>query len=151
MLSRVSTSIAPSCHVLGTLSHPVSIRSGHSLSSSSPLHRSLSPIVACRSDGSDPSTLNTDKRNVHTTLGSVGEAWGGGTSGAGRYGGRAMTGGLLQLRVVRVFKSTLEDMEERLSAHSAAGLRSRLRGPVDVPYIDAEDVPAAPRTETTIF
>lgn len=71
--------------------------------------------------------------------------------------------GWLQLRVVRAFKSTLEDLEERLSAHSAAGLRSRLRAaPSDIAYIDADDVPAHPahpfnpanpaaRTETTIF
>lgn len=54
--------------------------------------------------------------------------------------------------MVRAFKSTLEDLEERLSAHSAAGLRSRLRAPPsDIAYIDADDVPAANRTETTIF
>lgn len=62
----------------------------------------------------------------------------------------------LQLRVVRAFKSTLEDLEERLSAHRSAGLRSRLQAaPADIAYIDADDVPAAPhahpRTETTIF
>lgn len=67
-------------------------------------------------------------------------------------GGRGLHVLLLQLRVVRAFKSTLEDLEERLSAHSAAGLRSRLRAPApDIAYIDADDVPAAPRTETTIF
>lgn len=63
-------------------------------------------------------------------------------------GGRAGPGwsvSLLQLRVVRAFKSTLEDLEERLSAHSAAGLRSRLRPPPDMAYIDDE------RAETTIF
>uniref|UniRef100_A0A2H1W8X0 Calcium-transporting ATPase n=1 Tax=Spodoptera frugiperda TaxID=7108 RepID=A0A2H1W8X0_SPOFR len=65
---------------------------------------------------------------------------------------RGLTRLQTQLRVVRAFKSTLEDLEERLSAHSAAGLRSRLRGPPpDIAYIDADDVPAAPRTETTIF
>lgn len=55
----------------------------------------------------------------------------------------------MQLRVVRAFKSTLEDLEERLSSHSAAaGLRSRLRAaPQDFAYIDADE----PRTETTIF
>lgn len=56
----------------------------------------------------------------------------------------------MQLRVVRAFKSTLEDLEERLSAHSAAGLRSRLRAPPpDMAYID--DEPTDTRTETTIF
>ncbi|CAB3242772.1 unnamed protein product [Arctia plantaginis] len=65
---------------------------------------------------------------------------------------RGLTRLQTQLRVVRAFKSTLEDLEERLSAHSAAGLRSRLRAPPpDIAYIDADDVPAAPRTETTIF
>lgn len=59
--------------------------------------------------------------------------------------------GSLQLRVVRAFKSTLEDLEERLSAHSAAGLRSRLRAqPIDLAYID-DDAPGAARAETTIF
>lgn len=58
----------------------------------------------------------------------------------------------MQLRVVRAFKSTLEDMDERLSAHSAAGLRSRLRAaPADIAYIDADEMPPAARTETTIF
>lgn len=52
--------------------------------------------------------------------------------------------------MVRAFKSTLEDLEERLSAHSAAGLRWRLRAGPDVPYIDADE-PAPARTETTIF
>ncbi|XP_013174707.1 PREDICTED: plasma membrane calcium-transporting ATPase 3 isoform X4 [Papilio xuthus] len=67
---------------------------------------------------------------------------------------RGLTRLQTQLRVVRAFKSTLEDLEERLSAHSAAGLRSRLRAPPqDIAYIDADDVPnaAAARTETTIF
>ncbi|XP_026317050.1 plasma membrane calcium-transporting ATPase 2 isoform X7 [Hyposmocoma kahamanoa] len=65
---------------------------------------------------------------------------------------RGLTRLQTQLRVVRAFKSTLEDLEERLSAHSAAGLRSRLRAPPpDIAYIDADDVPAASRTETTIF
>ncbi|XP_045780109.1 plasma membrane calcium-transporting ATPase 3 isoform X10 [Maniola jurtina] len=65
---------------------------------------------------------------------------------------RGLTRLQTQLRVVRAFKSTLEDLEERLSAHSAAGLRSRLRAaPQDIAYIDADDVPAAARTETTIF
>lgn len=69
-----------------------------------------------------------------------------------RGGAGASPSCCLQLRVVRAFKSTLEDLEERLSAHSAAGLRSRLRAaPADIAYIDADDVPAAPRTETTIF
>ncbi|XP_041984230.1 plasma membrane calcium-transporting ATPase 3 isoform X16 [Aricia agestis] len=62
---------------------------------------------------------------------------------------RGLTRLQTQLRVVRAFKSTLEDLEERLSAHSAAGLRSRLRAPPqDIAYID-DDGPA--RTETTIF
>lgn len=70
--------------------------------------------------------------------------------------GEAAVRGLcwLQLRVVRAFKSTLEDMEERLSAHSAAGLRSRLRAPpADIAYIDADadDAAGGPRAETTIF
>ena len=55
--------------------------------------------------------------------------------------------------MVRAFKSTLEDLEERLSAHSlsAATLRSRLRAPPDLAYID-DDAPALPaRAETTIF
>lgn len=67
----------------------------------------------------------------------------------GRFGGagRDVSAFRLQLRVVRAFKSTLEDLEERLSAHSAAGLRSRLRAPPqDIAYIDADDVPAADRT-----
>ncbi|XP_060807527.1 plasma membrane calcium-transporting ATPase 3 isoform X5 [Amyelois transitella] len=65
---------------------------------------------------------------------------------------RGLTRLQTQLRVVRAFKSTLEDLEERLSAHSAAGLRSRLRAPApDIAYIDADDVPAANKTETTIF
>nr|XP_034836749.1 plasma membrane calcium-transporting ATPase 3 isoform X4 [Maniola hyperantus] len=65
---------------------------------------------------------------------------------------RGLTRLQTQLRVVRAFKSTLEDLEERLSAHSAAGLRSRLRAaPQDIAYIDADDVPPAARTETTIF
>ncbi|XP_045539662.1 plasma membrane calcium-transporting ATPase 3 isoform X8 [Papilio machaon] len=73
---------------------------------------------------------------------------------------RGLTRLQTQLRVVRAFKSTLEDLEERLSAHSAAGLRSRLRAPPqDIAYIDADDVPnaatapnaTAARTETTIF
>lgn len=77
-------------------------------------------------------------------------------AGAGRAwrgaGGADWTCCWLQLRVVRAFKSTLEDLEERLSAHSAATLRSRLRAaPPDIAYIDADDVPAAARTETTIF
>ncbi|XP_022124411.1 plasma membrane calcium-transporting ATPase 3 isoform X5 [Pieris rapae] len=60
---------------------------------------------------------------------------------------RGLTRLQTQLRVVRAFKSTLEDLEERLSAHSAAGLRSRLRAPPqDIAYIDADDVPAADRT-----
>lgn len=48
-----------------------------------------------------------------------------------------------QLRVVRAFKSTLEDLEERLSVHSANSGRV-LRGgriPSDITYIDAEDPP----------
>ncbi|KAL0810020.1 hypothetical protein ABMA28_010849 [Loxostege sticticalis] len=67
---------------------------------------------------------------------------------------RGLTRLQTQLRVVKAFKSTLEDLEERLSAHSAAGLRSRLRAAPDIAYIDADDVPAAhtqPKTETTIF
>ncbi|XP_061380229.1 plasma membrane calcium-transporting ATPase 3 isoform X8 [Danaus plexippus] len=64
---------------------------------------------------------------------------------------RGLTRLQTQLRVVRAFKSTLEDLEERLSAHSAAGLRSRLRAPLqDIAYID-DDAAPAPRTETTIF
>lgn len=49
-----------------------------------------------------------------------------------------------QLRVVRAFKSTLEDLEERLSVHSANSGRAVLRGgriPSDITYIDAEDPP----------
>ncbi|XP_063630103.1 plasma membrane calcium-transporting ATPase 2 isoform X6 [Cydia splendana] len=65
---------------------------------------------------------------------------------------RGLTRLQTQLRVVRAFKSTLEDLEERLSAHSAAGLRSRLRAaPVDVPYIDEDAADQPARTETTIF
>ncbi|XP_063542836.1 plasma membrane calcium-transporting ATPase 3 isoform X7 [Cydia strobilella] len=65
---------------------------------------------------------------------------------------RGLTRLQTQLRVVRAFKSTLEDLEERLSAHSAAGLRSRLRAaPADVPYIDEDAVDQPARTETTIF
>ncbi|XP_073958849.1 plasma membrane calcium-transporting ATPase 3 isoform X5 [Choristoneura fumiferana] len=70
---------------------------------------------------------------------------------------RGLTRLQTQLRVVRAFKSTLEDLEERLSAHSAAGLRSRLRQAAapDLQYIDDDApplaTPAPARTETTIF
>lgn len=56
-----------------------------------------------------------------------------------------------QLRVVRAFKSTLEDLEEKLSIHSAhslpgrPGLRHNRHLPADIAFIDADDMPPAAR------
>ncbi|XP_045507471.1 plasma membrane calcium-transporting ATPase 3 isoform X5 [Colias croceus] len=59
---------------------------------------------------------------------------------------RGLTRLQTQLRVVRAFKSTLEDLEERLSAHANAPLRQRLRGPqapaADFAYIDDAETTA---------
>ncbi|GFR32210.1 calcium-transporting ATPase [Trichonephila clavata] len=52
---------------------------------------------------------------------------------------RGLTRLQTQLRVVRAFKSTLEDMEERSSVHSLHSLRSHPKQLSDISYID-EDV-----------
>nr|UYR00237.1 plasma membrane calcium-transporting ATPase [Plectrocnemia conspersa] len=58
---------------------------------------------------------------------------------------RGLTRLQTQLRVVRAFKSTLEDLEERLSVHSShsmPGMKLRPgRFPADIAYIDADDTP----------
>lgn len=57
---------------------------------------------------------------------------------------------MLQLRVIRAFRSTLEDMEEKRSVHSMRSTRSYLNRPMsDISYVDEETMLSPTGTSNT--